>query len=88
MSGGVYDVDFDVFIMDGSVFGENGNAALAFDVVGIHDAVNDLLVFPEDTALLEQLIHQCRFAVIDVRDDGDVADIFSCLGHWFWFLSR
>ncbi len=33
------------------------------------------LVVPEDLGLLEQGIHEGGFAVIDVGNDGDVADV-------------
>jgi hypothetical protein len=34
----------------------------------------DLLVFAEGTGLTQQLVDQRGFAVIDVSDDGDVAN--------------
>ena len=34
----VYNVDFNVVIEDGGVLGEDGNAALALELVGIHHA--------------------------------------------------
>ena len=44
---GVDDVDLDVLVLDRDVLGENRNAALALLVVGIQDAVLDLLVGTE-----------------------------------------
>ena len=61
--------------MHGRVLGQNGDAALTFDVAGVHDAVGHLLVFTENAALLEHFIHQSGLAVVNVGDDSDVADI-------------
>src|SRR6185437_6641819 len=55
--------------------GEDGDAALAFEVVGVHGALGDLLVLAERAALLQQAVHQRRLAMVDVRDDRDVADV-------------
>ena len=44
---GVDDVDLNVLVLDRNVLGENRNAALALLVVGIQDAVLDLLVGTE-----------------------------------------
>jgi hypothetical protein len=37
-------------------------------------------VIVKDVGLLEHPIDEGRFAVIDVGDDGDVANIVACLG--------
>ena len=42
---------------------------------GVHDAVGDLLIVAESAGLLEHLVHKRRFAVVDVGDDGNVAQI-------------
>jgi hypothetical protein len=41
VAGGVDDVDLGVVIVDRGVLGENGDAALFFEVVGVHDALGD-----------------------------------------------
>ena len=43
------------------------------------DALGDLLVGAERAALAQQLIDQRRLAVIDMRDDRDVADFHKIL---------
>ena len=62
--------------MHGGVFGQNGDAALALEIAGVHDAVDDGLILAVDAALLEHLIDQRGFAVVNVGDDGNVTDIF------------
>jgi len=56
-----------------AIFREDGNATLFFKIVGIHHAGIYLLVFAEGTGLPQQLVHQRGFAVVNVGNDGDVA---------------
>ena len=72
---GVDDVDLDVLVLDRDVLGENRNAALALLVVGIQDAVLDLLVGTEGVRGTQELVDHRRLAVVDVGDDGDVPQI-------------
>jgi len=54
--------------------GENGDATLAFLVVVVHHALHYVLVRGEGAGLAQQFVDQRRFAVVNVRDDGDVAN--------------
>ena len=63
--------------MDGGVLGQNGDAALAFEVVGVHDAFGDVLVGAEDAGLVEHGVDQRGLAVVDVGDNGDIANILA-----------
>ena len=56
-------------------FGQDGDAALALQVVGVHGALVHVLVLAHRAGLLEQLVHQRGLAMVDMGDDGDVADI-------------
>ncbi len=69
----VDDVDLGIAIVDGGVLRKDGNAALTLKVVGVHHAIHDLLIFTVDAALLEHLVDERGLAVVDVRDNGDVA---------------
>ncbi len=72
---------------NGAVLAQNGDAALAFERVGVHDevvlAAFQFLQFAgaKVAGLLEQIVHQRRLAVIDVGDDCYIAYIrsFHCL---------
>ena len=66
------------FPRHGAVLGQDGDAALALDVVAVHHALGDFFVLAEGAALAQQLVHQRGLAMVDVGDDGDVADL---LGH-------
>jgi hypothetical protein len=63
----------DILPDDRGRLGENGDAALLFEVVGIHHAFGDALVLAEGARLLQQLVDERGLAVVDVGDDGDIA---------------
>ena len=75
VAGRVDDVDAGVLPVDRGRLGEDGDAALLFEVVGIHRALGDALVLAERAGLLEKLVDQRGLAMVDVRDDRDVADV-------------
>src|SRR5262249_33180635 len=75
VAGRVGDVDARVLPLHGSGLGQNGDAALALQVIGVHGALGDLLVFTEGAGLLQQAVDQSGLAVVDVGDDGDVAEL-------------
>jgi len=75
VTGSIHNVDFDLAVMDGGVFGQDGDAALPFEIKGVHDALHHLLVGAEDAALVQHGIDQGGLAVVDVGDDADVANI-------------
>jgi hypothetical protein len=74
VAGRVDDVDAGVLPVDRGRLGEDGDAALLFEVVGVHHALGDALVLAERAGLLEQLVDQRGLAMVDVRDDRDVAN--------------
>jgi len=73
---GIHDVDLGVLVPDGGVLGQDGDAPLPLQVAGVHDPVHHLLILPVDAALLQHLVHQRGFAVVDVGDDGDISQMF------------
>ena len=74
VAGRVHDVDLDLVVENGGVLGQDGDAALALQLVGVHDAVHQFLVGAKYAALAEHGVHQRGLAVVDVGDDGDVAN--------------
>ena len=69
----VDDVDPEVAPGDRGVLRENGDAALALEGIRVHDALLQILAGIERAGLAEELIDERGLAMIDVRDDGDVA---------------
>ena len=73
VAGRVDDVDFGAVKTHAGDLGENGDAALALQIVGIHHAFGDFFVGAENAALPEHGVDQRGLAVVDVRNDGDVS---------------
>ena len=78
VAGRVDDVDLDAVVAHAGDLGEDGDAALALQVVGVHDALDVLLMCAEDAALVEHGVHQRGLAMIHVGDDGDIANVGCC----------
>ena len=74
------DVDFGVLIMNCRVLGKNGDASLPLDGTGVHDTFLNHLIITEGSALSQEFVDQCRLAVIDMSNDGNITDIIS--GHF------
>ena len=75
VAGRVDDVDAHVLPGDGGGLGHDGDAALFFEIVRIHHALGDALVFAKGARLLEQAVDERGLAMVDVGDDGDVAQL-------------
>ena len=69
----VDDVDLDALVGDGGILCENGDAALAFEIAGVHHALDNLLIFAVYARLLEHFVHKRRLAVVNVGNDCDIA---------------
>jgi hypothetical protein len=74
VAGRVDDVDVHALVIHRGVLREDGDAALALDVVGVHHALDEMLVSGEGTRLAKELVDQRGLAVVDVGDDGYVAE--------------
>ena len=79
VAGRVHDVDLHVLVVDGRVLRHDRDALLALEVDGIHDPLGHVLVGAEDARLPQHGVHEGRLAVVDVRDDGDVPDVFALI---------
>ena len=75
MARSVDDVDLHALVLDGDVLRQNGDAALALLVVGVEHALLDLLILAEGIGRAQKLVDEGRLAVVDVSDDGDVANV-------------
>ncbi len=71
----VDDVDLRVAVLHRRVLGEDRDALLALEIHRVHDPVGDVLVLAEGAGLPEHRVDERRLAVVDVRDDRDVAQL-------------
>ena len=74
VAGGVHDVDLHALPFHRRGLGEDGDPPLPLQVVAVHGAFGHLLVGAEGAGLLQQVVHQGCLAMVDMRDDGDVAN--------------
>ena len=72
----IHDVDLHILILDGGVLGQDGDAPLALQVVGVHNALHHGLIFPVHAGLLEHLIHQSGLAMVNVGNYGNISQFF------------
>ena len=79
MAGRVDDVDLGAVKTHAGDLGEDGDAALAFQIVRIHDALGDCFVGAENAALAKHGVDQRGLAVVNVRNDSDVTGVLTHL---------
>ena len=75
MAGRVNDVDAGGFPFHRGGFGQNGDAALAFQIIAVHGALGHGLIGTKSARLFQQFIHEGGFAMINMRDDRNIAKI-------------
>src|SRR5262249_49583259 len=75
VAGRVDDVDLGAADGQGDVLRQDGDTALPLQFVRVEDALALEFAFAEQARLAHELIDQCRLAVIDVGDDGHIAEI-------------
>ena len=74
VAGGVDEVDLDILVVGRHILGQDGDPALALEVVVVEDQVAGRLAGIDDVAVVDDLVHQGGLAVVDVGDDRDVAE--------------
>ncbi len=67
-------VNADIVIFEGGVFGFDSDTPFPLEVHGVHHAFGDDLVGTESTCLAEELIHESGLAVIDVGNDCNISE--------------
>src|SRR5438445_482745 len=77
VTGGIDDVDLHAPVVDRRVLRQDGDPLLPLEIAGVHRPLLHLLVGPEGAGLAEEEVHQRRLSVVDVCDDGDVANLLA-----------
>ena len=81
VAGSVYDVDFVSFVADADVFAEDGDAALALEVVVVEDEFAGFLVVAEEFGLVEHAVDEGGLAVVDVGYNCHITNILHTSGY-------
>ena len=80
------DVDAPALPIDGRVLRKDGDAALALELARVHEALAAVAMRAQGTGLAQELVHERGLAMIDMGDDGDVAERADADGHeWAQF---
>src|SRR5258705_289299 len=79
VSGGIDNVDVRAFVLDGAVLRQDRDAAFLFQVIGVHDPLCDMLMRRKRAGLAQKFVDQRGLAVVDVGNNGDVANV-ACHG--------
>src|SRR4051812_9448383 len=79
MSRRIYDIDVRALILHRAVLGQDGNATLPFEIVRVHNPLGHMLMRGKGSRLAQKLVDQRGLTVVDVGDDGDVANV-ACHG--------
>src|SRR5207237_9378181 len=77
VTGGIDDVDLHAPVVDRRVLRQDGDPLLPLEIAGVHRPLLHLLVVPEGAGLAEEEVHQRRLSVVDVCDDGAVANLLA-----------
>jgi hypothetical protein len=68
------DIDAVVIPVDGCVLRKDSDTAFALQIIGIHDSIGHCCPWSESPGLLQHLIDQRGLAMVDMRDDRDIAE--------------
>ncbi|OQB28997.1 MAG: hypothetical protein BWY09_03103 [Candidatus Hydrogenedentes bacterium ADurb.Bin179] len=61
------------------MLGANGNTALPFKVIIVHDAFDDAGIVPEDMGSAKYAVNECCLPMINMRDNRYVSNFIN----WF-----
>ena len=73
MSRSVYNIDFDAFVDNGHILGEDGDAALALNVIVVQDQLPEIFRLAYKVCLINHSVDECSLAVVDMGDDRYVS---------------
>ena len=77
MARGIQNVNLYAIMHNGCIFGQNSDATLTLQVVGVHNALFHMLVRTENAALLQHSIHQSGLAMVNVGNNGNITNVVS-----------
>ena len=81
MSGRIDDIDFKTLPEQRGILRQNGDSTLFFKFIGVHEPFDFILTTLQRTRLGQEFVNQRGLAVVDVRDDGDIAQGLGWIGH-------
>ena len=73
----IHDIDMRVPVLHRAILGQNGDSALFFEVVLVHDTFRNVLMCGERARLTQHLVDQRGLAMVDVSNNRNVTDVVS-----------
>ena len=80
MPGGIDNINPVTIPFNGRILGKNGNTPLPLLIIGIHNALGADILAIQSAGLLQQLVYQRSFAMVNVSNNGDIAKILNHRG--------
>ena len=77
MARGIQNINLHAIMHNSGIFGQNSNATLTLQIVGVHNALFHMLVSTEHAALLQHRINQGGLAMVNVGNNGYITNIVS-----------
>ncbi len=74
VAGCINNIDLHIVIENGRVLGQNGDAALALQIVRVHHPFDDVLVRAKRSTLLQHGVHERGLAMIHVGNNCDITN--------------
>ena len=93
VAGRIHNVDGYIVVDNARILGQNRNPALTLQIIRVEHTLLHLLVGAKDLGQAQHAVHQSRLAMIDMGDNGNVANVWthkrpccrhSRLNHWFF----
>ena len=75
VAGGVDDVNLVALVADRDVFGQDGDAALALEVVVVEDEFAGFLIFSEKLCLVQHAVNQSGLSMVNMRNNGNISNV-------------
>lgn len=79
MTGRIHDVDGDAVPAHCGIFRHDRDSFFTLERIRIEQTVGENLSIAEQACLPQYLVHERRFAVVNVCDDGNVANVGASL---------
>ena len=74
MPRGINNVNVSAFVFHSTVFSQNRNAALTFQITAVHHTFLDFLIGTESAGCAQQFVNQGGLTMVNVRDNRDIAN--------------
>ena len=76
MARSIYNIDFNTIMDNTAVFGIDGDTTFPFQIIAVHNTVDNFFIAAKYITLTKEGIYQSRLSCIDVGNDRDIYNLF------------